>query len=191
MVPHTLALPPNLRFVGTINVDETTKNLSDKVIDRANTIEFYDVDFGKLPSLASTLAHPAPNSTNPPTAPAASVTLSDFQSWCSTSPDESRRAHLIAIHAILQDMRMGIGYRVLREIELYLANSKGLLKPEVAFDIQVRQRILPRVRGTRHIQKSMDALLNYCEINKLTRSAEKLAEMKERLDNDGFTSFFR
>jgi len=33
-----------LLFTGTINVDETTQPLSDKVIDPANTLEFFDVD---------------------------------------------------------------------------------------------------------------------------------------------------
>ena len=33
-------LPPNLRFVGTLNMDETAQNLSPKVIDRSLFIEF-------------------------------------------------------------------------------------------------------------------------------------------------------
>ena len=38
-VPASLLLPQNLFFTGTINVDETTQSISDKVIDRANTLE--------------------------------------------------------------------------------------------------------------------------------------------------------
>lgn len=30
-----IVLPPNLRFAGTVNVDETTHNFADKVYDRA------------------------------------------------------------------------------------------------------------------------------------------------------------
>jgi hypothetical protein len=33
-----------LFVVGTINLDETTKSISPKVVDRANLIEFNDID---------------------------------------------------------------------------------------------------------------------------------------------------
>jgi hypothetical protein len=36
---NTVALTPNLRFVGTVNVDETTHGFADKVYDRAQLIE--------------------------------------------------------------------------------------------------------------------------------------------------------
>jgi 5-methylcytosine-specific restriction endonuclease McrBC GTP-binding regulatory subunit McrB len=36
---HTLVLPPNLKFAGTVNVDETTHGFADKVYDRAQLIE--------------------------------------------------------------------------------------------------------------------------------------------------------
>ena len=38
--PKNLFLPPNLYFIGTVNVDETTHVFSPKVLDRAFTIEF-------------------------------------------------------------------------------------------------------------------------------------------------------
>ena len=36
---HTVELTPNLRFVGTVNVDETTHGFADKVYDRAQLLE--------------------------------------------------------------------------------------------------------------------------------------------------------
>jgi len=39
--PHLLRIPENVRFVGTINKDETTKNLSPKVIDRSCVINIF------------------------------------------------------------------------------------------------------------------------------------------------------
>ena len=38
------ARPKNLRIGGTVNMDETTHPFSDKVLDRAFTLEFWDVD---------------------------------------------------------------------------------------------------------------------------------------------------
>ena len=88
-------------------------------------------------------------------------------------------------------MDMGLGYRVLREIEMYLANSKGLLDPQVAFDLQVKQRILPRVRGTEAIKEPLNDLLTFMKRNALSRSEQRLDEMKRRLARDGYTSFWR
>ena len=40
-----IPLPPNLVVVGTVNMDETTHAFSRKVLDRAITVEFDEVDF--------------------------------------------------------------------------------------------------------------------------------------------------
>ena len=68
---------------------------------------------------------------------------------------------------------------------------KNLLRPEVAFDLQVKQRILPRVRGTEAILPVLDELVTFMKRNKLTRSENRLAEMKVRLKRDGYTNFWR
>lgn len=39
-VPPQLRIPPNVRFVGTVNMDATTHFLSPKVLDRAHVIQF-------------------------------------------------------------------------------------------------------------------------------------------------------
>jgi energy-coupling factor transporter ATP-binding protein EcfA2 len=39
-VPARLAVPPNARFIGTVNMDATTQFLSPKVLDRAHVIKF-------------------------------------------------------------------------------------------------------------------------------------------------------
>jgi MoxR-like ATPase len=43
-IPEKIKLPPNLFIIGTVNIDETTYMFSPKVLDRAFTIEFRDVD---------------------------------------------------------------------------------------------------------------------------------------------------
>lgn len=43
-VPPEIDWPQNFFIAGTINMDETTHPLSDKVLDRAFTLEFWDVD---------------------------------------------------------------------------------------------------------------------------------------------------
>jgi hypothetical protein len=177
-IPAKLTLPPNLVFTGTINVDETTQPLSDKVIDRANTIEFFEVELENVP-------HPQPLP-DPIT-----IHTATWQSYQSTQPDTTYRGLIVELGKLLNSMDMGLGYRVLKEMELYLANSKGLLDPQVAFDLQVKQRILPRVRGTEAIKEPLNNLLTFMKQNALTRSERRLDEMKRRLERDGYTSFWR
>ena len=177
-VPASLSLPINLLFTGTINVDETTQPISDKVIDRANTIEFFTVDLDKVPE-----CRPEPEIT-----PISSLTWRSYQA---KRPVESYRSQIVEIGNLLNKADMGLGYRVLREIGLYLANSENLLSPEVAFDLQVKQRILPRVRGTEAIRGVLDELLAFMKQNGLPRSEQRLSEMKFRLKRDGYTNFWR
>ena len=169
---------PNLLFTGTINVDETTQPLSDKVIDRANTIEFFDVDLEKVPP-----RRPTPEVTRVPAA--------TWYSYRATEPDTSYRDQVVAIGKILNKAGLGLGYRVLREIEMYLANSRGLLEPDVAFDLQVKQRILPRVRGSLALRDTLNELIAFMREQNLPRSETRLEEMAQRLNHDGYTSFWR
>ena len=48
-VPSEIGYPSNLAIIGTVNMDETTHGISDKVLDRAFTIEFWDVDLEQYP----------------------------------------------------------------------------------------------------------------------------------------------
>ena len=50
-----LSIPENLYIIGTVNMDETTFSFSKKVLDRANTIEFSNVDLS-FPEFSSTAA---------------------------------------------------------------------------------------------------------------------------------------
>src|SRR5436305_4213795 len=177
-IADKVLIPPNLLFTGTINVDETTQPLSDKVIDRANTIEFFAVELDKIPD-RKLLPDPI------------NVTAATWQGYINREPNTTYRTHVIEIGKILNKADLGLGYRILRDIELYLANSKNLLRPEVAFDLQVKQRILPRVRGTETIRPVLDELTTFMKRNNLTRSEKRLDEMKVRLKRDGYTNFWR
>ena len=53
-VPARLLYPRNLVIVGTVNMDETTLGLSDKVLDRAFVLEFWEIDIAKWPGWDTT-----------------------------------------------------------------------------------------------------------------------------------------
>lgn len=173
-----IKIPTNLFIAGTINVDETTQSLSDKVLDRANTIEFFEVDLDKIPKRTQV---PKP----------ILVTIADWYSHKALEADDSYRSQIIEIAKILNKANLGIGYRIVRDIEQYLANSKNLLDSEIAFDLQIKQRVLPHIRGTRAIEEHLKELLNFLEAKNLSRSAKRLSEMSVRLNRDGYVNFWR
>jgi 5-methylcytosine-specific restriction endonuclease McrBC GTP-binding regulatory subunit McrB len=172
-------IPSNFLVTGTINVDETTKPVSDKVMDRANTLEFFQVDLDKL-------SQPVPAAT-----PSLVLGTSAWKSYQATQGNTTYRSKMKTIGQILNKADLGLGYRVLYEIELYLANSAGLLDLPVAFDLQVKQRILPRVRGSEVISGMLSELHEFFVAEKLERSVERLGEIQRRLKRDGYTSFWR
>ena len=48
-VPRSIPYPKNLVLIGTVNMDETTMGLSDKVLDRAFTLEFWQISVNHWP----------------------------------------------------------------------------------------------------------------------------------------------
>jgi hypothetical protein len=147
-------------------------------MDRANTIDFFEVALDKIP-------HRQP-AVNPIT-----ITTADWYSYKALETDDRYRPIVSEINKILNTVGLGIGYRVVKDIEQYLANSRGTLQPEVAIDLQIKQRILPHVRGTRAIAEALNALNALLEHHHLPRSVERIVEMKMRLERDGYVNFWR
>jgi len=125
-VPAELRVPPNLYLVGTINVDETTSTLSDKVLDRAVVIDMSEVDFAKF---FAGLVGKAPG-------------LADSIAACDPL--------LTALNAQLIPHGLGFGYRLAEEFVRYHAFATEALKRPSAevIDDQLVQKALARLRGS-------------------------------------------
>jgi 5-methylcytosine-specific restriction protein B len=124
-IPSRLNLPSNLFLIGTINVDETTNPLSDKVLDRAVVIDMSAVDlprfFGSLLARSPTLA----------------------------SSIEACSAVLEPLNALLGPHGLGFGYRLADEFVRYHAFATGQLgsgSGQVIDDL-LAQKALVRLRG--------------------------------------------
>jgi len=122
--PARLRLTPNLRFIGTINVDETTHSLSPKVLDRAQVIRLDHVELSALRPLLIETVDPALL--------------------------ERVLGHLEELHRRLADDPVQqFGYRVARQIIEWVAVATQppyQLPLESALDAQIAQKILPRLR---------------------------------------------
>lgn len=213
-----LTIPDNVYIVGTVNMDETTHPFSKKVLDRANTIEF---NYIRLED------YPAPEVSNPilPLTVCNPFLRSDYLHLKDAFTEygdliKSTTEKLVAINEILEDIHSHVGFRVRDSICFYMVYNKRfeLMADEDAFDIQLLQKILPRIQGSSlSVKRVLIELLQLCLKQRLNvdnllndpselyeqwrkkdsippahypLSARKLAYMLRRLEEDGFTSFW-
>lgn len=123
-IPPRLALPSNLFLIGTINIDETTNTLSDKVLDRAVVIDMSHVELGRFFEVL--------------TGRDAALALSV----------QACAAVLEPLSGLLGPHGLGFGYRLAEEFVRYhaFALSLGAQSDAVIDDLLV-QKALVRLRG--------------------------------------------
>jgi 5-methylcytosine-specific restriction protein B len=160
--PRQLRLPPNLYFIGTVNVDETTYMFSPKVLDRAFTLELSTVNLEEYPgkrgellsdeALEQLRAQLLPDFTNQ--GRFAIVDKRTVANFVQRQP--IYREHLTELNALLQPHDLHFGYRVFDEIMMFLANAHGSpvfdgfnSSLDAAFDAAVLMKVLPKFHGTR------------------------------------------
>jgi len=178
---RTLRIGENVRFVGTVNIDETTHFFSPKVLDRAALLILEAPDLEReppTPARAHELAiEPVP--------------LSAFKSWVH-GPERApaaARALVLAADTELRKIRSGLGYRLRNRVLAHVASAEGLLPAERALDLAFAQGVLPRIRthepGARNV---LEALLGLLPEPRYPRSARLLRAL---CDADGEASFFQ
>lgn len=182
-----LLWPPNLFFVGTVNMDETTYNFSDKVLDRANSIEFtVSVDDLFRDSIKGTPPDPIAFSYQQFT-----TCRRDLHDPAIQDVARRWRGEIVHIWKVLEPYYFQFGFRVRDEIELFLLNSQGLLDERTAFDLQIKQKILPKIQGSGESLKMLLIKLQDYFVEKRYRySARKIDEMRARLIRDDATGFY-
>lgn len=181
-VPRSVTVPQAFFFTGTVNMDETTHTFSPKVLDRANLIEF-EVTPDDLAEDLPTAADPGPS---------VGLSYSDFRRFCAAEGDSRFRSDLVEIARILYPVRAHFGYRVREEVERFIANGRNLMDPVDLFDLQIHQKILPKVRGSgTALETALRQLEDLARARGWRRSQAKVAEMLDRLVTDGITHFYR
>lgn len=148
--PEFLPIPTNLFIVGTVNVDETTYMFSPKVLDRANTFEFR-VQTADLVAGESGLAKC--------TAAGEASVEAFLRIACDNNshrsivvPDIERFTdRMRQLHALLATHSSEFGHRTFADAIRFAAllNEAGDASIESALDLQVMQKILPRLHGAR------------------------------------------
>lgn len=145
-----LAVPSNLFVVGTVNVDETTYMFSPKVLDRANTFEFR-VDTGDLVNEAR---RPVRCEEGDPSLVARFAEIAADPDWHNAHP-APRISDFVSLfkklHHLLVPFGFEYGHRTFVEAVRFasLLAAAGDVEAMDALDLQVMQKILPRIHGAR------------------------------------------
>jgi len=135
-----IKIPRSLRFVGTVNFDETTKQLSQRLLDRANLVR---LGAGDLHQVSATDRDPNVS------VPGPAVILRDFREWTRSSALDTEQAALLdTLRKHLQELGCPVTPRRYRAIGDFVASTPSwLMSPSEAFDLQIAQRLLPQIRG--------------------------------------------
>ena len=140
--PIRLFAGRNVLFVGTMNEDETTQSLSDKVIDRANVIHF------SRPLELKNRSTDAANHTPSPQ----DLSMAAWRSWQRPSDDTvepliSYKRTLEDLNGMLNHIGRPFAYRTYQAIMAYVANYPYENEWNTALADQVAMRIMPKLRG--------------------------------------------
>lgn len=154
MKPYKLPLGRNVLWVGTMNQDETTKSLSDKVLDRSIVLNFpRPTELKRRQKLKPLNEKNRGNILNKRT----------WRKWCqmqSTFTEEEIRPYKQFIEEMNEALGIAgraIGHRVWQSVEYYMSNYPEVLAAEnkaqksdamhVAFEDQLVQKVMPKLRG--------------------------------------------
>ncbi|WP_425801219.1 MrcB family domain-containing protein [Desulfitobacterium sp. Sab5] len=223
--PSVLQIPENVYIIGTVNMDETTQPFSKKVLDRAQTIEFNEIDLNHFPKVeVKSLNEPERDLNNlvvPNSFLKSNYLLLKDVYLGNEALVERTTKRLMEVNKILEAVHSNVGFRVRDTICFYMVNNERfeLLPEDEAFDLQLLQKILPRLQGSHASIKrallqlmafAIDQRLNLEEFMedasplylgfqqgqqvapsaRFPQSARKIAFMLRRLEEDGFTSFW-
>lgn len=200
-----LRIPPNVIVIGTVNMDETTHQFSRKVIDRAMTIEMNLPEgdpFMDLYNNASQLVYrenPVPASLYLSTEVKASDVI---DALAAADADLTERLKgevakfLNGLNTALDGTPFKVAYRVQNELLLYFYQSwcedkdndwESILS--TSCDQILMMKVLPRIEGDEELlEKPLERLATFCAA--YPDASKKIAEMKSRLDQSHFASFW-
>ena len=143
-----IMIPENVRFIGTMNIDESTFELSDKLIDRANIIEINTVPFYEIENMKLENLKQKQEEKNWHKFPVSHLNHSAHDIKLSTT----QLNFLWELHEALNHElpNIGVSWRNVKFIEKFLNRlpSNYFKKIDEAFDWQVSERILTKLRGT-------------------------------------------
>lgn len=169
-IPASIPYPPNLVILGTVNMDETTHGLSDKILDRAFTMEFWDIDLETYPRWGTR--------------------------GLAEGEESKARAALEALMKALKPARLHFGWRIVDDVLDFLRTASadgGPLTTETALDRVIYAKVLPKLRGddSPRFQDALKDVIAALGDKGLMTCKAKVEELKRDLDATGTARFWR
>lgn len=171
----------NVLFSGTMNEDETTQALSDKVLDRSCVLRF-----GRPKHIASR--------ENVQNVPPTSTGLT-FKQWndflCNDLPAKDRArvdGWINILNDAMEQLDRPFGHRVAQAIQRYVANYPSWIpnRVNIAMADQIEQRIMPKLRGIETIDaeqplKEIHSVIKDCEDQPLIEAFRQGKESQQQV----------
>ena len=177
----------NVVFVGTMNDDESTYSLSDKVLDRANVLHF-----GKPLRFEDSIGHNK--------VAQISINASTFNDWCSPAslPDDlsvTLRTKINKLNSALDSVGKAFGYRVNKSITQYIqmypdikTNPKE--KALIALADQIEMKIIPKLAGLEQNEESNTCLRDIGNVIEYTNDGELIDAFRKAQYNYDTSGMF-
>lgn len=148
--PSKIKINNNIIFIGTINIDETTKSLSDRLLDRSYVINLKKKSFVSYYTEQSNLPNDIVKLEKSKKDFKELMPSDDIlQSGYITKFSVKELEFFDKIHAKFSelDSQMGISFRSVKNIAIYLVNKPDDFEKEKAFDYAFKQTILKKLNG--------------------------------------------
>ncbi len=169
----------NILFSGTMNEDETTQALSDKVLDRACVMRF-----GRPKKIMEQVNVPE-------TSPSENgLTFDQWRSWLkeknSLSEKDKVNRWINDINDAMDNVGRPFAHRVIKAIQSYVANYPDWVPNRigVAMADQIEQRIMPKLRGIEIEDANQPltrirSIIEQCDDQKLLNAFKKGSENQQ------------
>ena len=211
-IPDNIYLSDNIYIIGTVNMDESTFPFSKKVLDRAMTIEFSNVELDKNLFGIDSKSNPSTINVHNDDLKARYIAPLEIE-------DGNRKLaqkiadELAEYNDLLEEAHLHVGYRVRNEIIYYSIYAREMDPSFDYMDYALMQKVLPRIQGSSNnirnvllniynkargtsfdaddrVFEKIDADIKNTGNTKMLQTAEKIRYMLKRLQEDGYTAYW-
>lgn len=178
-----------LKFLATINYDQTTADLSPRFLDRAWVISMHSVS---VDAIVTGLVDDSVVGNNGEVISLDS--LNRIFDWHNVKDKKMNQITKTRLDRIVDKMKEGdhtISARSLRAIlHYYLVAEEYMSSKEVALDYAISQKILPCISGNgKKYGEFLNGLMSICKENQLNKSANIISKILDRSEHE-FYGFF-
>ena len=168
-----LYIPETLRFVATINTDQTTEALSPRLIDRSCIIKLPNVELKEFDS------HISPEI----------ITWDNFKKTFLKTAELNpiTQKAIKEIYKLFSDFGMSISPRIQKNIKKYIMTAQEIMEDETntlarekALDFAIVQKLLPKINGDYSLyEKFFDTLKLLCKEYNLHMTDDAISKIIE------------